>query len=259
MKKHIFYKQRSWNHPATVLIQHFNITFCIFLLWTSTYWKLLSKFLSNYHDRHGFSVMADLSQMREEFATHDVFQDHVDIAGVVEWAEHVHDEGMLQLGQNPKRRWPGFYASVWWFTIRSWLEPAGAKHGTWEQEVYAVGTWSFSYWGGEMVALWWLYFSQSRHVPATLKHPTSQQKPSTWPPRLCFSLMMWSTCFILMIAACPRMIPVWCLIPSLSFSEMGFLHSSSNHKIYPYTSPYTQAHLYAWRCSAYILSKIKHG
>lgn len=80
------------------------------------------------------SPSKDLSQMREEFATHDVFQDHVDIAGVVEWAEHVHDEGMLQLGQNPKRRWrPGFYATLWWFTIRSWLEPAGAKHGTWEQ------------------------------------------------------------------------------------------------------------------------------
>ena len=32
MKKHIFYKQRSWNHPATVLIQHFKITFCIFFV-----------------------------------------------------------------------------------------------------------------------------------------------------------------------------------------------------------------------------------
>lgn len=39
--------------------------------------------------------------MREEFTSHDVLQDHVDVARVVERAKHVHDEWMLQLGQNP--------------------------------------------------------------------------------------------------------------------------------------------------------------
>lgn len=43
-----------------------------------------------------------LPQMREEFTSHDVLQDHVDVARVVERAKHVHDEWMLQLGQNPR-------------------------------------------------------------------------------------------------------------------------------------------------------------
>ena len=41
--------------------------------------------------------------MREEFSTHNVFQDHVDIARVVERAKHVDNERMLQLRQNPRR------------------------------------------------------------------------------------------------------------------------------------------------------------
>ena len=41
--------------------------------------------------------------MSEEFSTHDVLQDHVNVAWVVEGAEHVHDEWMLQFRQNPMR------------------------------------------------------------------------------------------------------------------------------------------------------------
>ena len=123
-----------------------------------------------------------------------------------------------------------------------------------ESRLYAVGTWSFSYWGGEMVALWWLHFT----VPATQTSHISAETVNLT-QRLCFSLMMWSTCFILMIAACPRMLWYGASFLPYFFSEMGFLHSSSNHKIYPCASPYTQAHLYAWTFSAYILSKIKNG
>ena len=42
-----------------------------------------------------------LSEVSEEFPADDVLQDHVDIAWVMEGAKHVHDEWVLQLGQNP--------------------------------------------------------------------------------------------------------------------------------------------------------------
>lgn len=44
-----------------------------------------------------------LSEVCEEFTTHDVLQDHVNVAWVMEGAEHVHDEWMLQFRQNPGR------------------------------------------------------------------------------------------------------------------------------------------------------------